>query len=310
MIQLLIFYVAKAALLLGLTALLARLLHKARPATRHIVWLAGFGGAFLVLPLSFLLPALHLGLIPSRAAGVGLNLLVVLALAGAAALMVRLAIDHIALSRLAARTETVTDERLVAMAHAAAAELGVRRSVRLRRWDGPTPAMFGTLRPTVLLPAGAESWPEQRIKLVLLHELAHVARSDAASMPLARLVAAMHWFNPFAWRALRRLRAECEQACDDLVLRTGADPVGYARTLIEALQDGRAGPAPAGALAMTVGEQIEARLARILESSAARSPRWGWTLAAAGVAMAVAVLLLAPLTAGSGADSDYSAVVR
>ena len=36
-------------------------------------------------------------------------------------------------------------------------------------------ATWGMVRPTILLPEGAETWAEDRVHAVLHHELAHVA---------------------------------------------------------------------------------------------------------------------------------------
>ena len=40
------------------------------------------------------------------------------------------------------------------------------------------PMAFGTRRPAILIPATADTWPEDRRRAVILHELAHVARYD------------------------------------------------------------------------------------------------------------------------------------
>ena len=305
MIQLLSLYAAKAAAILALAAALAWLLRRTSAGLRHAIRTAGLAGALLVLPAALLLPRVPLGLAGSGAAGTAANLLVLLWLATAAVLLGRILLDHRALRRVAAAAEAVADEGTVALARQAAAEMGVGRDVRLRRWEGAMPATFGTWQPTILIPAGSEAWPAERMKLVLLHEMGHVARLDAAVLLLARIVRAVHWFNPLSWRSLGRIRSECEEACDARVLRAGAEPLAYARALVEVVRESARKP-PAGALAMTAAESLGARLERICSGErppAGRRIHVFLLVLAVGIAAAA----LAPLSLESAGYRDYSA---
>ena len=76
--------------------------------------------------------------------------------------------------------------------------------------------MWGLLAPNViLLPADADSWGEDRLRAVLLHELAHIRRNDWESRLIAQIMCAVYWFNPLVWFAARRMQVEAERACDD-----------------------------------------------------------------------------------------------
>lgn len=57
---------------------------------------------------------------------------------------------------------------------------------------------------------------EERIA-VLHHELSHLRRGDLWKSLLARLVLALHWFNPLAWISARRFDESAEWACDALM---------------------------------------------------------------------------------------------
>jgi len=82
------------------------------------------------------------------------------------------------------------------------------------------PALFGVLRPVILLPRDvAESYDAAALKLIFLHEIAHLQRRDLWTQVLASLILAVHWFNPLAWWAGRRLRVEAEMAADALALK-------------------------------------------------------------------------------------------
>jgi beta-lactamase regulating signal transducer with metallopeptidase domain/uncharacterized GH25 family protein len=112
-------------------------------------------------------------------------------------------------------------------------ELGIRRSVRLLFSDSATmPMTWGLFRPCILLPATAAHWPLERLRVVLLHELAHVARMDCATQSPAQLACALYWFNPLAWIAARSQRTERERACDDVVLNRGLNAPIYAEHLL------------------------------------------------------------------------------
>lgn len=177
------------------------------------------------------------------------------------------------------------------------AEMGIRRRVTGLISDRRTvPMTWGWFRPVVLLPQAAESWSAQRLRFVLLHELAHIQRWDCLTQALGQVARAAYWFNPLAWWAVSRLRREQELACDDCVLRAGAPPADYAAELLNVttgLSAWRA--ATAVALAMSRGARFEQRLKTILDVSVDRRPqtsrRFVATSAAALLATGVAAAL-------------------
>lgn len=82
------------------------------------------------------------------------------------------------------------------------------------------PALFGIFRPAILLPRELVQTADfARLRLVCLHEIAHLRRYDVLINWLAILAQALHWFNPFVWLTLRRLRTDQELLCDADVMR-------------------------------------------------------------------------------------------
>lgn len=155
-------------------------------------------------------------------------------LAGVLLLLFRLAIGFSATNLLARRAMEIKDAANNELFSALLTELNLKGRVRLLRSENTQmPIVCGVLRPAVLLPASADEWSEKRLKLVLLHELTHVARRDCLTQILAQTACAVYWFNPLVWYAARRLRVEREQACDDRVLSVGAKPSEYAGHLLE-----------------------------------------------------------------------------
>jgi len=147
-------------------------------------------------------------------------------------------------------------------------------------------------RPTIVLPASAESWTDERRRVVLFHELAHIRRHDLLGHTLGRLACAFYWFHPLVWTAAKRLRAESEKACDDLVLACGARASDYAEHLLKMVVGVRRFGAPAVALPMARRTEFEGRVLAILDPSAPRAARGRWQSASVAAGIAAVALLL------------------
>ena len=168
-------------------------------------------------------------------------------------------------------------------------------------------------RPTIVLPASAESWTDERRRVVLFHELAHILRRDLVGHTLGRIVCAVYWFHPLVWSAAKRLRAESERACDDLVLASGARPSDYAGHLLDIVTGVRRQGAPATALPMAEKREFEGRMLAILDPGVRRATpsRAQQSLLATGLAaLALSVAAVAPVrrdVPGSGLADAASA---
>jgi bla regulator protein BlaR1 len=152
--------------------------------------------------------------------------------------------------------------------------LHVRRRVRLSVTEAVgSPSLYGWLRPVLLLPAGlVESFPPEQLRHVLLHELAHLRRSDVLVNWITTAAHALHWFNPLVRIAVSRLAEERELACDALALEHLRDHerAAYGGTVLQLLDRLRA-PCPVPALVgMTANPQQVKR--RILMIAKFRKP--------------------------------------
>lgn len=58
----------------------------------------------------------------------------------------------------------------------------------------------------------------QHHRTVLLHELSHIARFDAAVNVLQILAQAIFWFHPFVWWVNKKIRQEREKCCDEMAV--------------------------------------------------------------------------------------------
>ena len=208
--------------------------------------------------------------------------------------VVRIAVAH-ARARRMLDASVDAPVALVSALASVARELNVHAPPLRLAEAGTMPAVIGVLRPSVIVPADAMSWTAERLRLVLLHECAHVRRRDALLQVIASLATAAYWWHPLAWVAARRVIRERELACDDLVIATGTSGADYASHLIDIARALKPSREPAmAALAMARSSELEGRLIALLETRPRRSRPAG-TLAL-GLALALVALLgVAPL---------------
>jgi beta-lactamase regulating signal transducer with metallopeptidase domain len=191
-----------------------------------------------------------------------------------------------AVARLDRRSPEFLPGRIPEVAEEIRRWMGIDAPVRILRGDPDTmPMSWGVLRPAILLPAGAEEWHRRRLLSVLLHEFSHVRRRDCLSQIVAEVTLALHWFNPLAWLAVRRLRVEREHACDEAVIAAGARPSDYAEELLSLAQGFQpvswSGPV---AVAMARPVHLGGRIRSILRNRRTRPLSAGRALVATGLA--------------------------
>jgi len=340
----------KSTIVLGAAGLAACLLRGRSAAARHMLWTVA-AVAVLVLPLLMAaLPQVRLGgagavldsggwLVrttaaietaapePPHAAAArtgrpatpaapvtrhGWRFRVLLAwAAGILAAALQLAAASFAMFRARRRAIPFADRDLVAwLAHSLEVDSGVEVLEDPRT---SMPMAFGILRPAVYLPEGASEWPAERLRLVLLHELAHIRRRDTVTHWVARTALGLYWWNPAAWMAWRAFLRERERAADDLVLQAGARASEYASQLLEVARSLRTPALGCAAIAMARRSQLEGRLLAILDPAIRRRAPRRLTAAAAAL---LAIGLVAPLAAIYAQDDaaqvppDIDATIR
>lgn len=229
-------------------------------------------------------------------------------LGGVLLLLARRGLIAIRLRALVRCSEVIKDERLLLMANDLVKRSGARAEVRESALCR-VPIVAGIVRPVVLLPLEAQDWSDGLIASALRHELGHIRRRDCVTRLFADLVRAVYWVNPLVWFAARQMRLAQEQACDDLVLNSGATAEEYAGQLVEVVRSLSGDRFTARhALAMAQPSTLETRVLAIVDANRDRSPRSvrGTVAGFAFITTALAFCTAAQLRA---ADPEKPAVV-
>ena len=336
--------VLKSSVILALTFLATLALRRQSAALRHTVWTAGLLCS-LALPLfSLVMPAWHVE--PIRVVQYSTNVtapqpvvtesgmvtvappstipstpnwltpervLLLIWLTGILLVASLLLREIVRLARVAFGASTVHEFSWRELTREVSQALRLARHVRLmRNPNASVLGTWGTLRPRVLLPRESESWPSERMRVVLGHELAHVKRNDWLVQVIAELARAIYWFNPLFWIACTHLRRESEHACDDTAMRLGVElgidgPTYAAHVLDLARTLKHSGQPRAAALAMASPSNLERRLIAMLNPSLNRR--------VTGIRTTVIVVLLAltltlPIAAMQSTETDFRATIR
>ena len=169
--------------------------------------------------------------------------------------------------------------------------MGVRRTIGLKFSPNATsPAVCGLFRPVILLPHGlGSSVGIGSVRMVLMHELAHIKRGDLWANLVQTLLQIAYFYNPLLWLANWMIRRVREQAVDEMVqVALGEKAQQYPETLLNVARLAFERPA------------LSLRLIGVVESKSALSSRIKRMLtrpipktAKLGIVSSISVVLLA-----------------
>lgn len=244
---------------------------------------------------------------PSSAAWPWRSIILAIWAAGVALLSLRILIASLRLSAAARRMQPVNDPALLDLLETCRQEMNLRQPVAMLASDQVlVPSLMGFWQPRLLLPVNLLHELDRReLRLVLLHELAHVRRRDVAVNWLATLLQTLHWFNPALWVAFARLRADRELACDELVLSVarGQERRVYGQTILKLLQALSRRAASPGMVGILEGTHLMRR--RITMIAQFNDKRRSWSALAL-----VPVLLLAAVALTDAAEPTAKPAAR
>jgi len=174
-------------------------------------------------------------------------------------------------------------------------QLGISRRTGLKlSANASSPAVCGLLRPVILIPEdlSAKLTPE-RLRAVLLHELAHIKRGDLWMNMVQTLLQIVYFYNPFLWLANFMLARAREQAVDEMVLvAMGGEAERYPDTLVSVARLSLTRPSLSLRLIGVVESRraLSGRIRHILNRPMPKSAELG-ILGLAGIIVFAAVLL-------------------
>lgn len=97
-----------------------------------------------------------------------------------------------------------------------------------------SPMVFGFLEPIILLPISiCNHLTIEEIKLILVHELAHIVRNDFLLNIFTEIAKTILWFNPFAYLINNEIQIQREIACDEFVINYTNAPIAYSKALYQ-----------------------------------------------------------------------------
>jgi TonB family protein len=296
----------QSTLMLGLAFAVAAMIHRRAASMHRLLWITAFAG-LAVLPILARIPSVVTIDAPAVVGPIVVNVTEAAAAprdwvfliwaAGCAMFIVRIVAG---LTVIAWRT---------AQAEASPYRIAGARVLFSRHIDSPF--TWGIWRHTVLLPAVAAQWCEEKLRSTLVHETVHVARHDALWRLISQIVCAFYWPIPLAWVAVARLHAAMEQSCDDAVLETGIGAREYAGHLLDVSRTASLGEVAAGTVAMAGAAQLEARLRSILDGTRKRAPlsRMASVVSALAAFAVLVPIGITRLTAQNTGSASLSGVV-
>ena len=104
-----------------------------------------------------------------------------------------------------------------------------------------TPVSIGLFQRAMRVVLPEKDYTPEELRLVLCHEIIHIAREDAWTKFFMVFCTAMCWFNPLMWIAMRRSAEDIELSCDETVLLDASDKIRkqYGLLLLETAADER-----------------------------------------------------------------------
>lgn len=165
-------------------------------------------------------------------------------LTGFVGVLVWKTMEHLIFRRKVLRdSREVTDVSILAIWDEVIAEARIKKPKfkLVRSVNVKTPLSIGLFRRAIRVILPEKNYSPEELKLILRHEIVHIAREDSWSKYFLVFCTAMCWFNPLMWFAMRKSAEDMELSCDETIL-LGEDDAArkkYAELLLTVAGDER-----------------------------------------------------------------------
>jgi beta-lactamase regulating signal transducer with metallopeptidase domain len=172
------------------------------------------------------------------------------------------------------------------------------------------PVAFGVFSPTVLLPCRfVHRYGDLELKVLLAHELAHLAACDPLWLAISDFLSGLLWWHPAVWWSRRRLRATSEIAADEASCLIPGGRLALAEALVAFGNQLAGETSPAGFGVGGLKSDLATRVTRLLAAPVRASSRLMTRVTVAGTFCALLAIGMAPWP-GKGAQPVVTAALE
>lgn len=136
-----------------------------------------------------------------------------------------------------------------------------------------SPAITGTLHPTIIFPASWDSFSEEELDCICMHEINHYKNHDLWTRLLLDIISCIHWWNPLVYLMRREYALTLELSNDYSLMEEHPDLnyINYADLLLKVAKKTAGSPkAPAGVASFVRNDSsdLKTRISFILKNPA------------------------------------------
>jgi beta-lactamase regulating signal transducer with metallopeptidase domain len=201
-------------------------------------------------------------------------LLFIIWITGAFICSLNIITGKIILSNFQREAQPANNKKIKTMIQKLSEDIGINCDVQVyKSRQCKLPFTCRIFRPVIIVPQDIERWPENRARVVLLHELAHIKHRDYLTKLISRTICSIYWFIPLTWIIHFKLCIEQEETCDSFVINSGEKPSDYASCIVDFARIKRKHVLLLGMFISRGGNtEMEKRILHLLSTSTRGSP--------------------------------------